>query len=128
MFSIAAPLSNILQGSGIGISLSISSIAEYVESLQKLRFSYEEQYHFLKKEIDDLSLPTNTDKNNRMKTEICPTVFAHITDNVLTQITERFIEIHKGSCKYYVILKFGILNSPLPLSYCVILNPTPHPR
>ena len=48
MFSIAAPLSNILQGSGIDISFSISSIAEYVESLQKLRFSYEEQYHFPK--------------------------------------------------------------------------------
>ena len=95
VFSITDPLSNILQRSGIDISFSISSIAECVESLQKLRLSYEEQYGNFLKKIDDLSLRTDTDTNNRMKTEICPTFFTHIIDNVLTQITERFKEIHK---------------------------------
>ena len=90
VFSITDPLSNILQRAGIDITFSISSISECVESLQTLRSSYEQQYQKFLKKINETCLCNDT-----RKTEIGPTFFMAIIDNVLTQITARFKEIHK---------------------------------
>lgn len=89
------PLSNILQKSGVDITFSISSIGDCVESLQKLRFSYEEQYQQFLQKADELCLCNEANQKDRLKTEIGPMFFARIIDSVLTQITERFKEIHK---------------------------------